>query len=158
MTEKSIPSKNEEARRKEARKLRAEAERSYEVVRAKLAHGAIEEVERLRKGASIRSLHERIIIHAKLMGINIKSLGTSFQKKYPFIPEEMENVREQMRTYESIRTDFKEVMGLSDERLKRLFPKISSYFETRLQAITVFINMLSQEAQMEAYSLRMVPK
>ena len=156
MTEKPIPSKNEEARRKEAERLRAETERSIEAARAKLAHGTIEAIERLRKASAIHSLHERISFHGKMTNIIADSLGAFAQKGYPFDPVEIENVREQMRTYESIRTDFKDVMGLSDERLERLYPKVSSYFETRAQAITVLVNMLSQEAQMEAYSLRMI--
>lgn len=156
MTEKPIPSKNEEERRKEAGKLKAETERSLEAARAKLAHGVIEAIEKIRKGASIRSLHERMHIHSKTVGTLFSGFQTFIEKGYPFSPIEIEHIRGQMRTYESLRIDFKDIMGLSDEKLERMFPKISPYFETPIQAMSVLNNMLDQEVQMAAYSLRMI--
>jgi len=54
MTEKPAPPKSEEERHKEAEKLKAETERSLEVVSVKLAHGLIESVEKLRKHSAQR--------------------------------------------------------------------------------------------------------
>jgi len=155
MTETPIPRKSEDERRKEAEKQRAEAERSLEVVRVKLVHGLIENIERLRKESSIRSLRERILFHSKIVTAVNERLQILGEKELSF-PEEMESVREQMRTYESIRNDFKEIMGLSDEKLESLFPKINSYFETRVQAMLILNSMMAQEGQMVAYSLRIM--
>ena len=152
MTEKSVPSKNEEQRHIEAEKMKAEAKRALAVAKAKLAHAAIEEIEKRRKMSSIYSLHKRIIAHVEMMGRH-----TFYSTEG--IEEETQN---EIETYESIRFDFKEIMRLSDEKLERLFPKIKSYFETRIQseseirALTVLINIAKQEKQMWAYSRRMM--
>ena len=134
--------------------MRAEAERALAVAKAKLAHEAIEEIEKRRKTSSIYSLHGRMIAHIDAMGLTTKSM---------LVTEEIEEeMREEIETYESIRFDFKEIMGLSDEKLERLFPKIKSYSETRIQseaqirALTVVINIAKQERQMLAYSRRML--
>ena len=148
MTEKSAPSKNEKQRHTEAEKMKAEVERSLAVAKAKLAHIAIEEIEKQRKRSSIYSLTERVIVH-------FQTLLYVVRLESPFITEKIKRAREEMKTYESIRSDFKEIMGLSDEKLERLFPKINSYFETEIQAMTVLINMVTQERQMLAYSHRM---
>lgn len=153
MTEKSIPSKSEEERRREAEKLRAEVERSLEAARVKLAHGLIEDIAKQRKLSSVHSLRERINIHLD------EALGRAKGLTYSHLPissEEAESVRASIKTYESIHEDFREIMEMSDERLEKLFPKVATYFESRVQAVTVLINIARQERQMSAYSLRMI--
>lgn len=157
MAEKPIPSKNEEARRKEAELLRAETERSIEVARAKLAHGTIEAIERLRKASAIHSLHKRVDIHVGETEVILSGLKASLEKRDPFPLGAMEILRGLMKTYESIRADFKEIMELNDEKLERLFPKINPNFKTQTQGILILNDMVSQETQMMAYSLRMRP-
>lgn len=155
MTEKPIPPKSEEERRKETEKLKAEAERSWEAAKAKLAHGAIEEVTKLRKRSALLSIRNRIEVHQRAMNVLCDALKT-YVPAGSTLPYEMGKlVREIMRTYESIRTDFKEVMGMDEEKLEKLFPKIDTYFERSDGAMTILLVIMQQENQMNAYSIRM---
>lgn len=154
MTEKSEPSRSEEERRREAEKLKAEVERSLEAARAKLAHGLIESITKQRKLPSVRSLLERMNFHAKTIGVVIESLLFPKQASLTFSLEERELVQEMIRTYESIREDFKEVMEMDDNKLEKLFPKLTTNFEERMGAIAILTNIRHQETQMGLYSSR----
>ena len=137
-------------------KLKAETERSLEVVKEKLAHGLIESVTKQRKLSSIFSLLARIETYRKRTLGLLETLIPSGKEDLSLSSVEIKLVRATMREYESIREDFKEVMEMSDERLEKLFPKVATYFENRFQAGTILINMRWQIEQMLAYSLRMI--
>jgi len=156
MGEKSIPPKSKEERYKEAEKLKAETYRSIEAARMKLAHGLIEDIEKQRKLSSVNSLKERINIHLKDVldyaeGIisHKMDLSLSFAEK--------ELTREAIRNYELIREDFREIMEMNNEKLEKLFPKLATHFENRVQASVILTNLVMEEMQMKAYSLRMIP-
>jgi hypothetical protein len=154
MTKKPEFPKSEEERRKEAAKLRAESERSLEAAMAKTAHGLIESIQRGRKSPAVYSLAQRIDAHGEEMLTLIELLVSHEKPGLAFSFEEMERVRGSIRSYESIREDFKEIIEMTDEKLEKLFPKVTTYFENRAQARTILTNIMGQEIQMLAYSLR----
>lgn len=154
MTEKPISSKSEEERRKEAEKLKAEVERSFEAARVKLAHGLIESITKQRKLSSVRSLLERMSHHAKAIGPIIELLFSSKQAGFTLGLYERELVQEMIRTYESIREDFKDVMEMNDNKLEKLFPKLTTNFEEQMGAVAILNSIRHQEMQMGLYSSR----
>ena len=157
MTEKSEPSKSEEERRREAEKLRTEAERSLEAARVKLAHGLIEEITKQRKLSSVGSLRERIKIHIEEALRRGELLVSTERRHLPISSYEVELAHASIKTYESIREDFKEIMEMNDEKLEKLFPKVTTHFVDRMQAAQILVNIISQEKQMDAYSFRVAP-
>ena len=156
MTEKPIPSKSEEERRKEAEKLRAEAERSLEAAKVKMYHGLIESITKRRKLPLLLSLWERIDLHLGGLKALIEWLRSNEQASLTFSFEEVNLVQKLIKTHESIRRDFKEVVAMDDKKLDELFPKITTYFERRTHAITVVAKIMEQEADMKRYSYRMI--
>jgi len=149
------PSKSKEKRCEEAGKSRAETDRSLEVVKEKLAHGLIETVTKQRKLPSTLSLCVRIETHRKYMAELIEIIYSSERIHSPISFIEVDIVQATIKTYESIREDFKEVVGTNDEKLERLFPKVEAYFERREAAFAVLIKIMEQEKQMSDYSVRM---
>jgi hypothetical protein len=155
MTEKSGPPKNEEERRKEAEKLKAEAERSLEVIRTKYLHGLIESVEKSRKLSSLISLWERINFNMTHLGKFGELLMSPERTSSNLSFEEIELVQWFIKTHESIRKDFRELTEMDDKKLEELFPSITTYFETPAQATLIITKIIEQEAQIKRYSYRM---
>jgi len=97
----------------------------------------------------------RIGTHREYIANFVEIIYSSEKIHSPISSIEVDLVQATIKTYESIREDFKEVVGMNDEKLERLFPKVKVYFERRETAFAVLIKILEQERQMSDYSVRM---
>ena len=140
----------------EAEKFKAEAERSIALVKEKLAHGLIEEVERLRRERVITSFRERVENHIRDVSVFLLSLLNAPWREAPD-PAIRQRIEFLMKIYQSIRKDFGAIAEMNENKLSDLFPEESKYFETFGDAIIRLMNMISQERQMVSYLIR-VPR
>jgi len=154
---------SEDKHLEEKEKLDAEISRSLSVVKVKEAHKQIEDIEKLRKQASIKSICERIsfclnksnsIVHGlietrkeKSKRLNIKLTDSGSTKKY------MNHI---IAIYESICFDLQRTIDIKKEDFDRLFPKIEFNFST-YESIIPNLNCLSMQLiDMKNYCLRLL--
>lgn len=119
-------------------KLEAEIERSLTVVKVKEAHKQIEDIEKLRKQASIRSISERVSFCTGLSKGFVDSI-TEIMKEDPSLKLDWKlkdngfsrkMVNTIMAMYESIRFDLQRTIDIKKEDFDRLFPKTEYDFAT----------------------------
>lgn len=145
---------------KEREKLEAEISRSLSVVKMKEAHKQIEDIEKLRRQASIKSVCERISL---CIEIN-RAMIDAFQKEHPkatnmkikdsgFVSKYLDKV---IAIYGSIYFDLQKTINIKEEEFNRLFPKTEYNFDTYE---SVKINLLCLNIQlmdMKKYCLRLL--
>jgi hypothetical protein len=157
--------KGQDKHLEERERLDAEISRSLSVVKMKEAHKQIEEIEKLRKQASIKSVNARILFCLKISRgmadtliemkkdkqyeefFGLKLTVSNFTKKY------LDNVR---AIYESIYFDFQKTIDIKKEDFDRLFPKIELDFST-YEAIAPDLTCLNMQLiDMKNYCLRLL--
>lgn len=154
---------SEEKYSKEIEKLQAEIERSLHVVKMKEAHKQIEEIEKLRKQASITSICKRIKHYDSLLSAVYKT-SLEFKKEHPdfFESKITENssvklfLDQYIKMYKSIRFDLQRTINIKKEDFDRLFPEIKFDFTTYDSILTVLISVRIQTTDMLNYCLRLL--
>ena len=145
---------------KKAEEQMGEFVRSLSVALTKEAHGDIEAVEAQRKMPAALSLISRIDTHLK----NIYKFIDANATIDPFIlifldfSLSAEIANPFIKTYKSIREDFKNSMNLKDEDMEKLFSERETYFENHLQLAKVLFDIWEQEKQMKAYLSRVIAR
>jgi hypothetical protein len=147
----------------EKEKLDTEISRSLSVVKMKEAHKQIEDIEKLRKQASIKSIYQRIsfcLVMSKAMTNAMLEIG----KKFPTLKLDWtidtdstkKYLDSIMAIYESICLDLQRTIDIKKEDFDRLFPKIEFDFST-YKAIIPNISCLNMRLiDMENYCLRLL--
>jgi hypothetical protein len=127
-----IVDRMEDKNHKEIEKLEREIERSLNVVKMKELHKQIEDIERLRKQISIRSINERILlcfdvskgVMNALLELKEKDTYHVFSQKIPIGNSTLKAVTTIITTYESICFDLQRTLDIKKEDFDKLFPKI----------------------------------
>jgi hypothetical protein len=146
--------KNNEPNKKpgEVRRLKRETDRAHNVALMKRAHLEIEEIQKRRVRPAVKSLQERILA----LLTDIGRLFEILQKR----PSSLDYARATElwvpteTSYGSIMIDFQEVMGLSEQKMRSLFPRVPALENSR-QIPQVGTLMITQLEQMLLYSKRM---
>jgi len=122
----------------EKEKLDTEISRSLSVVKMKEAHKQIEDIEKLRKQASIKSISKRIVFCCEVSKACIDALS-EVKKDFPSykldirlensspVKRHIDNI---ITMYESIHLDLQKTIDISKEDFDRLFPKIEFNLST----------------------------
>lgn len=143
-------------KRRQIEKISTETERSWAVVREKLAHAKIEEVERMRRARAVTSLMERIVSHEEDIVKLVKVL-LELTHKESMDKDMMHLINSTFVNCKSIWEDFKEITKMQEEKMQKMFPHIETKFENYIQAAGVLHIILTQERQMLAYLQRLLP-
>jgi len=148
----------------EKEKLDAEISRSLSVVKMKEAHKQIEDIEKLRKQASIRSICRRILFCLEMSKTLVQTL-IEIRKKTPnqkldwkltdsdSTKKYVDNI---MAIYESICFDLQRTIDVKKEDFDRLFPKTGFDFSTYESIIPNLTCLNMQLVDMENYCLRLL--
>ena len=139
---------------KKAEEQRDELVRSRAVALTKEAHGDIEAIEARRKMPAAFSLISRIDTHLDSIYKFIDATINQFIQIFPDFPSSAEIANPFIKTYKSIREDFKNSMNLKDEDMEKLFSERETYFENHRQLAKVLFDIWEQEKQMRAYLSR----
>ena len=140
-----------EQRLQEAKIQEAEAQRALNVAVAKISHGFIEAVERVRKTSLINSLLLRIFTflnNSNAFSSSLREIQPTSSVLYPW----GDLLRPLIDTYKSIREDIKN--SLEIKNFEELFPERTTYFKTLEQAIVVMNQLSEQLSQLMTYLLR----
>jgi hypothetical protein len=156
---------SEDKHLEEREKLEAEIERSLSVVKMKEAHKQIEDIEKLRKQASIKSINERIIycleMNKRFANImiemrNDKQYEKIFDLKLAISDSIKRHLDSIKAMYESICFDLQKTIDIKGEDFDRLFPKIELNFST-YASIVPNLNCLTMHlVDMKNYCLRLL--
>ena len=154
---------SEEKYSKEIEKLQAEIKRSLHVVKMKEMHKQIEEIEKLRKQASITSICKRIKHYSSLLLV-VHNTSLEFKKKNPDFfkskiteSDPIKPILDQItKMYESIRFDLQRTINIKKEDFDRLFPEIKFDFTTYDSIPTVLISVHIQITDMLNYCSRLL--
>jgi len=146
----------------EKEKLEAEIARSLSVVKMKEAHKQIEDIEKLRKQASIRSISERVsLCHGTCTGfanavIEAKKADPSLRSDVKIEDDAHSRrfINSVMTLYESIRFDLQKTLDIKKEDFEKLFPEIILDSSTYDSTTTDLACLNIQLADMKAYCLR----
>lgn len=157
MSGKTENSKTKDKRLEEKEKLEAEAERSFAVARMKQAHKQIEDTEKSRKRATIVSICKRLDNHIDsikvLVNLLVKSPnGTSIAPGTVY----GDAVRNNIKTYESIRFDMKKTFEIKDEDFEKLFPNVEVRMENPYLAGSNLVSVIDQLKDMKIYCERLL--
>ena len=155
---------SEDKHLEEKEKLEAEIARSLSVVKVKEVHKQIEDVEKLRKQASIKSISERILSLIEIC--NGLSIGTvEAKKENPHITSDMkiegnDGAGKMLLTaktlYDSICFDLQRTIDVKKEDFDRLFPKIELDFTTYGSVAPSLVCLKIQLIDMKNYCLRLL--
>jgi len=156
---------SEDKHLEEKEKLEAEISRSLSVVKVKEAHKQIEDIEKSRKQASIKSICERItfclgistaLVHELVEIGKDKQYEKSFGLKLAdsdYTERFLDSIK---AMYESILFDLQKTIDIKKEDFDRLFPKIEFNFST-YRSIAPKMNCLSMQLiDMRNYCLRLL--
>ena len=143
---------------KKAEEQTDEFVRSRSVALTKKAHGDIEVVEAQRKKPAALSLISRIDIHLDSIYKFIDATINQFIQIFPDFPSSAEIANPFIKTYKSIREDFKNSMNLKDEDMEKLFSERETYFKNHRQLAKVLFDIWEQEKQMKAYLSRVIAR
>jgi len=141
-------------RLREAETQKAEAQRAFNVAMAKIAHGAIEKIDRSRKIVGpVLSLISRIDSFTRFSTAYVgatQEILPSSQKNLAQLVIDFAHLL--VGTYKSIREDVKS--NLEIENFEELFPERPTYFETPEQTIIIIVGLAEQLESLKAYLLR----
>ena len=141
--------------KKEAEKLGEEAERRAAVAVTKIMGKLIEDIDRMRRLSEATSLIGRIASNIAF----IETLPAAVREEPSLAPSFYELGRSPFEVHEGICEDFKKSLKMKDEDFNKLFPKVSSYFETPDQLISALMKLYHTEFQMIMYLMRyMIPQ
>lgn len=148
----------------EKEKLEAEISRSLSVVKMKEVHKQIEDIEKLRKQASIKSIYERISFCIE-MSKTLTRILIEIRKNFPILKFDwkltdsdstkkyLDNI---IAIYKSICFDLQRTIDIKKEDFDRLFPKIEFNFST-YESIIPNLNCLNMQLMdMQNYCLRLL--
>lgn len=147
----------------EKEKLDTEISRSLSVVKMKEAHRQIEDIEKLRKQASIKSVYQRISFCLE-MSKALTNAILDTKKRFPNLELDWTTDTEStkkyldtiMATYESICLDLQRTIDIKKEDFDRLFPRIEFNFST-YESIIPNLGCLSMRLiDMQNYCLRLL--
>jgi hypothetical protein len=146
--------KNNEPNKKpgEVRRLKRETDRAHNVALMKQAHLEIEEIQKRRVRPAVKSVQERILALLDEIGRVFGELRKDMYLLDYSVTAELWAPIE--RDYDSIMIDFQEVMGLSEQRMQNLFPRVPALENSR-QIPDFGTLMITQLKQMLLYSKRM---
>jgi len=157
---------SEDKHLEEKEKLEAEIERSLSVAKMKEAHKKIEDIEKLRKQASIKSICERItsclneITFVSDMLMEIKNKNSDwkslFSEKIPESSATEKMLNSIIAIYESICFDLQRTVDIKKEEFDRLFPKIELSFETYTSIPSNLVCLSMRLTDMRNYCLRLI--
>ena len=159
----TMPSEDKHLEEKE--KLEAEIGRSLSVVKIKEVHKQIEDIEKLRKQASIKSICERITFCleiSKALAVELVEIGKDkhYEKSFGLKLIDSDSTKRFLDSikamYESILFDLQKTIDVKKEDFDRLFPKIEFNFST-YESIAPNMNCLDiQLIDMRNYCLRLL--
>jgi hypothetical protein len=155
--------KNEDKRLEEKEKLEAEIARSLAVVKVKETHKQIEDIEKLRKQAAIKSIVERLSLNIETcnqLSINFARLSKDYADVFASRISDDTATRKYlqniMQTYESIRFDLQKSLDIKPEDFDKLFPKAEMNIST-YELVGSTVDCLSKQlADMKAYCTRLL--
>jgi hypothetical protein len=155
---------SEDKHLEEKEKLEAEISRSLSVVKIKEVHKQIEEIEKLRKQATIKSICERISFFVEmnkaLTGVFIEIRKEDPNIRFDWEIKDSDSIKKFLDRviimYESIYFDLQKAIDIKKEDFDRLFPKMEINFTT-YQSITPSLACLNiQLIDMKNYCLRLL--
>jgi len=159
---------SEDKHLEEKEKLETEISRSLSVVKMKETHKQIEDIEKLRKQASIKSICERISYCIKISRFLAKAVGKA-EEKVEDRKLDLEltlKIKEDgftikilntiIKIYESIYFDFQKAIDVKKEDFDRLFPKVELNFTTYASITTNLICLDMGLTDMKNYCLRLL--
>jgi len=157
---------SEDKHLEEKDKIETEIIRSLSVAKMKEAHKQIEDIEKLRKQASISSISGRVsfcigMIKGLMDGIAKAKRGNPNQKfdlKIGVSDSTKKMLNTIMAMYESICFDLQRTIDIKKEDFDRLFPKIKieSSFTTYSSIVPDLICLRMQLIDMNYYCLRLL--
>jgi hypothetical protein len=148
----------------EKEKLEAEISRSLSVVKMKEVHKQIEDIEKSRKQASIKSICERIsfcldmskILSSTLIEIRKKNPNWKLNWEMSESSSTKKFLNSIMAMYESICFDLQRTIDIKKEDFDRLFPKTEFNFSTYESIIPNLWCLNMQLLDMQNYCLRLL--
>jgi len=159
---------SEDKHLEEKEKLEAEISRSLSVVKMKEVHKQIEDIEKLRKQATIKSICKRISYCTKISEFLVKAVKKAEEKvedqklnfeltlKIKVDGFTSEILKSITKIYESIYFDFQKTLDIKKEDLDRLFPKVELDFTTYESIVPNLISLCMQLSDMKNYCLRLL--
>jgi len=146
----------------EKEKLDAEITRSLSVVKMKEAHKQIEDIEKLRKQAAIRSICKRIASYLEINNVlvsrllNLKKEHHKQQLNWELTDDIRKYLNLIMERYESICFDLRRAIDIKKEDFDRLFPKVKFDFST-YESVILILNCLNMQLiDMQNYCSRLL--
>ena len=154
---------SKDKRLEEKEKLDAEVARSLSVVKVKEAHKQIEDIEKLRKQSSIKSIVERLSFNIEISRGIVEAITKIREKSKTYLKYKLTNddstkqyVDRITATFESIRFDLQRNIDVNEEDFERLFPKIKASFDT-INLVIPYLNCLNvQMVDMRSYCQRLL--
>ena len=154
---------SEDKHLEEKEKLEAEITRSLSVAKIKEAHKQIEDIEKLRKQASIKSICERILSCMKISKSIVNAMEKERKKQNVDLGlgiEENGPLSKVLNTinkiYESMYFDFQKTTDIKKEDFDKLFPKIDLAFTT-YESVVINLTCLNITlTDMKNYCLRLL--
>jgi len=156
---------SEDKHLEEKEKLEAEISRSLSVVKIKEAHKQIEDIEKLRKQAAIKSINERILFclersHTIVGTLLETSKDKQYEKSFGSKLGDGDSAKRYSDSikamYESIHFDLQKTIDIKKEDFDRLFPKMELNFST-YESIVPILNCLNMQLEdMRNYCLRLL--
>jgi hypothetical protein len=145
----------------EKEKLEREIQRSLSVVKMKEAHKQIEDIEKLRKQLSIKSIYERISSCLQTSSeVNRTMMNVEKQDSKMLqlsISEEVKKILNTIiATYESICFDLQRTLDIKKEDFDKLFPKMEFNFSTFSLVISNLLALCIRLEDMKKYCLRLL--
>jgi hypothetical protein len=155
---------SEDKHLEEKEKLEAEISRSLSVVKMKEAHKQIEDIEKSRKQASIKSICERIAFCLEMSNAVVNPLVEIRDKnpnqRFNWEIKDSDSIKKYLDTimamYESIYLDLQKTIDIKKEDFSRLFSKMKFNFTTYKPIITDLTCLNIQLADMKNYCLRLL--
>jgi hypothetical protein len=147
----------------EKEKLKEEIERSLSVVKMKEAHKQIEDIEKSRKQASIKSICLRISSYNDLIK-GVYTAAKDYKKENPDFfslkigdRDSIKQILDQItKMYESIYFDLQTTIDIKKEDFNRLFPKVELNFTTYDSILFNLSCLIIQLIDMGNYCLRLL--
>ncbi len=155
MVERSVNSKSKNER-EETEKLKAELERSLEVVKVKAAHKQIEDTEKSRKRSVVLSICKRIDLFIKEMTPLIAIMNKPEFRLLPITEEVLPAVESYNQAYTSISYDFQKSLDIGEEAMTKMFPTIEFKKDIVNHVVDGLLRICDQLQQMRVYCERLL--